>query len=129
MSVNHLHVTRGSGGRFQSWVDYEMEQIRWLQANPDHYWWKEKAMEYSEELKELVGEEERNRRVEEQFPDDDFTYMELCEWYLQQIKTEKQRRLCLHSRVEARGGWHFYGGEVYDDIRHICIDCGAEVEA
>lgn len=43
----------------------------------------------------------------------------------EQLKT---RQACRHERVMATGGWHYAGGEVYDDIRHICADCGMEVE-
>lgn len=39
------------------------------------------------------------------------------------------RQTCRHERVLATGGWHYAGGETFDDIRHVCAECGMEVEA
>ncbi len=36
---------------------------------------------------------------------------------------------CRHERVMVTGGWHYEGGETFDDIRHVCAECGTEVEA
>lgn len=31
---------------------------------------------------------------------------------------------CPHKHVSRTGGFHFSGGEVWDDIREVCDDCG-----
>lgn len=47
-------------------------------------------------------------------------------------RTPKLLRRCRHRRTEiySTGGFHFYAGEVWDDIREylICLDCCKTVE-
>lgn len=31
---------------------------------------------------------------------------------------------CSHERVTTNGGFHLSGGEVWDDIKSVCSDCG-----
>jgi len=35
-----------------------------------------------------------------------------------------------HTFIDTTGGWHFYGGEVWDDLEDhlICQDCGAHLD-
>lgn len=31
---------------------------------------------------------------------------------------------CPHEHLSTQGGFHFSGGEVWDDIKEVCDDCG-----
>ena len=35
---------------------------------------------------------------------------------------------CLHQHTNTYGGFHFSGGEVWDDITEVCDDCGANLD-
>ena len=41
---------------------------------------------------------------------------------------EKFQAQCPHLRVHWIGDWHFYAGEVWDDIACVCSDCGLLLE-
>ena len=34
---------------------------------------------------------------------------------------------CPHEHVSRMGGFHFSGGEIWDDIRDVCDDCGEDL--
>ena len=36
---------------------------------------------------------------------------------------------CPHQHTSFTGGWHFSGGEVWDDLTEVCDDCGANLDA
>jgi hypothetical protein len=46
-------------------------------------------------------------------------WLELPE-FLAQMEQSK----CPHEHVSQTGGFHFGGGEVWDDIQDVCDDCG-----
>ena len=35
---------------------------------------------------------------------------------------------CKHEHTSYRGGTHFSGGDVWDDIEEVCDDCGANLD-
>lgn len=35
---------------------------------------------------------------------------------------------CQHEHTTQHGGMHFSGGDVWDDIQEVCIDCGANLD-
>lgn len=35
---------------------------------------------------------------------------------------------CQHEHISATGGWHYSDGDVFDDIRISCTDCGADMD-
>ena len=39
-----------------------------------------------------------------------------------------RQSLCQHEHTAFRGGFHFSGGEVWDDLTEICTDCGANLD-
>lgn len=38
-----------------------------------------------------------------------------------------EQEKCLHERISSQGGFHLVAGEIYDDIKEVCADCGAEL--
>ncbi len=37
---------------------------------------------------------------------------------------QRYQAQCPHKHSSPRGGYHFYAGEVWDDIVEVCDDCG-----
>ena len=40
---------------------------------------------------------------------------------------DRMQTACLHHHTSRWGGFHYEGGEAWDDIREICDDCGADL--
>jgi hypothetical protein len=39
-----------------------------------------------------------------------------------------QEAVCPHKRSSLQGAYHFSNGEVWDDIKEVCNDCGADLD-
>ena len=39
-----------------------------------------------------------------------------------------QQAQCQHTRTFFQGSFHYNGGDVWDDIQEVCIDCGADLD-
>jgi hypothetical protein len=50
-------------------------------------------------------------------------WVSLKEFYM--LITEAQ---CPHEQSSFQGGYHFSGGDVWDDITEICNDCGTNLD-
>lgn len=50
--------------------------------------------------------------------------------YLQHKASQVYRRLngCKHEHVSTEGSVRFVNGDVYDDLRSVCDDCGLELD-
>lgn len=41
---------------------------------------------------------------------------------------ERLQAQCPHLHISTRGGWHYDGLEVWDDVTEVCDDCGANLD-
>ena len=41
---------------------------------------------------------------------------------------EAHQKCCKHEHTSFSGSFHFVGGDVWDDIREICDDCGVNLD-
>jgi hypothetical protein len=48
---------------------------------------------------------------------------------LKSFATLLRQASCPHTHISTLGGLHFDEGCVWDDIRDVCIDCGAELDS
>ena len=47
---------------------------------------------------------------------------------LEEFAALLQRAKCSHERTHFRGGFHYNGEDVWDDIQEVCSDCGANLD-
>jgi hypothetical protein len=79
MSYNHSRVTHN--GRFQSFAQEQMERARQIEADPDHAFWENKAHENAQKCIAIYGRETLNKMLDEKWPNNEFTYRELNDYY------------------------------------------------